>query len=225
MSIKKYEKALTDETLQTPPASLRKGVKTSVKSPQNGFDVIVTAERVEGSCPLCITDGDEKYFTMSQAEDNENVCPFANYEMYQYVNAMSQGISAVDLGIANEGEDGFVTCGAWGCPTVESQIVFRLHPIPVNYHSLDVGYRAMSSGGHHSTPEPFMDAYSNDEVRQQREDLIEEWDKAGRPLFWDKWGTESLFKQKYTELRKQGLTLLEISQEIYDLDPLGENQE
>ena len=77
MSIKKYRKALTDETLQTPPARLRECVTTSIKSPQNGFDVIVTAERVEGSCPLCIMDGDETYYAMSQAVDNENMCPLA----------------------------------------------------------------------------------------------------------------------------------------------------
>ena len=73
MSIRKYKKALTDETLQTPPASLKKDVKTSVKSPQSGFDVIVTVERVEGSCPLCLMEGDEKYYAMSLAVDNENV--------------------------------------------------------------------------------------------------------------------------------------------------------
>lgn len=225
MSVRKYKKTLTDETLQTPPESLKKGVKASVKSPQNGFDVIVTAERVEGSCPLCIMEGDETYYYVSQAVDNENMCPFANYEMYQYVNAMCQGISAIDLGIANEGEDGFVTCGAWGCPTVESQVVFRLHPVPSEFHMLDVGYELMSRGGHHSTPKPFMDTFSNDNVRQQREDLIEEWDKAGRPLFWDKWGTESIFKQKYTEKRKSGVPKLKIMEEILGMDLSSESQE
>ena len=60
MSIKKYEKALTDDTLQSPPKSLKGDFKYPGTAP--AYDVLLTVERVEGCCPEYNVEGDTVLF-------------------------------------------------------------------------------------------------------------------------------------------------------------------
>jgi len=178
--------------------------------------VLVTVERVEGVCPLMLLEGDETLYQAFSATSLDHVCPFAQNAIYQYISGMTEGISAFDLGIACEDKsgDGFACCGAWGCPTVEAKVVFRLRPIPSDVPVIDFGYTYMSRGDHHSTPEDYREKYTSEEVRQQREDLIKEYDEAGRPLFWDKWAIESKLKQRQLKARQEGIPRWELSEEV-----------
>lgn len=216
MTVKRYKKAMTDETLQSPPRSLYEGADPSECMP--GCDVDVIIERVDGACPMNLLVGDVTNYVEVTALSNEHICPFAQYEMYQYISAMTNGVTAKELGITYEGEDGFVTCGAWGCPTCETKVVFRLHPKPLPKAFVDYAYQFMAMAEHHSTPEFFREKYSKKETIQLREDLMEEWDKAGRPLFWDKWKSESKLEDLLIKSREEGKDMGQIFEEVLQMD-------
>lgn len=208
MAGKKYDpKLFYDEALQYPPESVIEKGKPSKISP--GADVLVTVERVEGACSEHQIEGDEHLYSGFECvSGEEGVCPFAEFEMWPYISGMSQGVSAKDMGIAYDGEDGFVCCGAWGCPSVEAKIVYRLHPIPYEQTDssfIDFIYEYLAKGDHFSAPKHFRQLYSKEEVLKERDDLVKEWDEAGRPLFWDKWRDCNRLYNMQKEWRAQGI--------------------
>ena len=149
---------------------------------------------------------------------NEHVCPFSEYEYWPYISGMTQGVTAQEMGIACEGEDGFVCCGAWGCPSCEAKIVYRLHPIPYKESFIDEIYEYLGRGGHNSIPRFFREKYSPEWAIQSREDLMEEWDQAGRPLFWDKWRDENKLYQHQKKTTSEGIPNSEAIREIMGRD-------
>ena len=56
------------------------------------------------------------------------LCSIAFHSVQPYIISMSMGVSAQELGIAIDGEDGFVMCPAWGPPTCEAAVVMRRIP-------------------------------------------------------------------------------------------------
>lgn len=189
MAVKYYEKTFEDIKLQYPPEEVIKKARPSEKS--LGNDVLVTVERVEGACLAHQIEGMSWLYKGIMPETNEHVCTYSEYEYWPYVSGMSQGVTAQEMGIACDGEDGFVSCGAWGCPSCEAKIVYRLHPIPYEESMVDEIYEYLGRGGHNCIPKFFREKYSPEWAIQSREDLMREWDEAGRPLFWDKWRDEN----------------------------------
>jgi len=176
--------SIVDEKLEYPPTSL---FPKEIKKPAPaGYDIEVYVHKVTGACPLAI-EGTKFDFTQC-TQLSEGQCGFSVNSVYQYVAAMSMGGKAVDLGIAEKGEDGFVTCPAWGPPTCEASVIFRLHPIPVKEGFGESWYEMLASLGHVSCPTHYMNNFASEETRQKRQRLIDEWEKLGRPKYWEKWG-------------------------------------
>ena len=142
------------------------------------------------------------------APDRE-FCNIAAPSLYPYIEGLTQGASAAEMGISNGGKDGYTQCAAWGCPSCEAKVIFKLTPLEKEDRVIDAYYEYLAAGGHHSAPEYFREKFSSEETIQQHYDLIEEWDKAGRPLFWDKWGTESKLKKQMIEDKKNGISKAE----------------
>lgn len=204
MAINKYKKIDDDPILQYPPKEIEDTLDEHIFPMLPSHDVEVYVERVEGMCPYIQIEGDMSFYSAYSA-DNIEICPTAQWEFWQYMGAITAGVPAKDLGIATDGEDGFVQCGAWGCPTCEAKVVYRLHPVENPMNSIDKGYTYTAGGQHHSAPKYYRDKYFTEETAQQREDLIKEWDEAGRPNWWDKWSDCSQLKQKQLKWREEGL--------------------
>jgi|YelNatPaOPRAMG01_1025707.scaffolds.fasta_scaffold00468_21 hypothetical protein len=92
--------------------------------------------------------------------------------------AMCLGVSAVDMGIAKSGKDGYVICPAWGPPTCEALVIFRLHPDPVEKGGLDAWYELLARRGHVAVPSHIFERFASDETKEKRRKQIEEWKKA-----------------------------------------------
>jgi len=175
-----------DVKLQYPPEEVTPG---KYEYPAKGYDVSVTVERIDGVCPY-LSEGDVFEYSGDFTDPNE-MCGIAETQMFPYMFAMTYGVTAKQLGISKKGEDaGYLCCAAWGPPTCEARCVFRLEAKPAHVgglSTLDIFYEFLARMGHHSCPSYFMENFSPDEAKKERGMLIEEWDKAGRPLFWEKW--------------------------------------
>ncbi len=161
--------------------------------------VIVTVDRVNGACPFVI-EGDKYVFDLMLYLDEceissdlpgyfegKQLCTVAMQGWYRFVKPMCFGVSAVELGIAKEGEDGFVLCPAWGPPTCEAAVIFRLHPEPVEKGWIDRWYEYLARVGHVSVPTFYFDRFAPEEAKALRKQKLAEWDAAGRPKFWEGW--------------------------------------
>jgi len=160
----------------------------------------VYVEEVYGYCPV-VALGDKLVFDpflrLDECEissDQEGyldnrpiICPWVVHSLFHYVIAMSYGVSAVDLGIAKEGEDGYVICPAWGPPTCEALVIFKLHPEPVEKGGVDHFYEYLAKRGYPFVPEAFLEKFAPPEAKSLREKMVSEWEKAGKPKFWEKW--------------------------------------
>lgn len=187
-----------DQKLEYPPASL---VPKEAKAPSPpGYRVEVYVHKVVGACPAAIEG--EKFDYVLCTKLSEGQCGFGVNSVYQYVTAMTLGAKAVDLGIAEDGEDGYVTCPAWGPPTCEAYVVYRLHPVPVKKSLGDDWYSNLAKIGHVSCPTFFMENFASEETRLKRKNLIEEWNKIGRPKYWEKWGDTQNLLIKDVEKRE-----------------------
>jgi uncharacterized repeat protein (TIGR04076 family) len=200
-----------DEKLEYPAARL---VPKEVKAPNPGsYKIEVYVHKVVGACPAAIEGTKFEYLLCNKISEGQ--CGFSVNSLYPYVTAMTLGAKAVDLGIAEEGEDGFVTCPAWGPPTCEATVIFRLHPVPVEEGFGDNWYEDLAKIGHVSIPTYFMDNFASEETKLKRKKLIEEWDKLGRPKYWEKWGdvqkilstdkdkAESIFNNSFKKTRSE----------------------
>ena len=176
--------------------------------PLPGCKVEVTVEKVYGCCPVSV-EGDKMIFTdfacvsfdeceisgdsplfMGSAVDGTKTgtfCSIALKAIYPYIVSMNLGVSAVDMGIAESGEDGFVVCAAWGPPHCEAQVIYRLHPTPVEKCGTDRLYEYLAEAGHVSIPSYYLEHFASDATKEERKKKIEEWKKAGKPKFWDGW--------------------------------------
>lgn len=186
---------------QYPPVNLR---PRTVEYPMRGCsNVTVFVHKVYGCCPISV-EGDKitfKGFSLSPAEckisselpmyftENKKpmLCFVALKALYPYVIAMTLGVSAAELGISTGGEDGYVKCAAWGPPSCEALVIFRLHPEPVEKGALDAYYEYLAKMGHTSVPAYFLENFATEETREKRRKQIEEWVKAGKPKFWEGW--------------------------------------
>lgn len=171
-----------DETLQYPPAS---EIKEPVEYQRPGYYVEIHVEKVYGCCPHTL-EGD-KYNYVGFTAMETGLCGIAEYSLHPYISGLSLGVKAVDMGIAKSGDDGYVMCPSWGPPTCEAQIIFRLHPVPVEKMPVDAWYEALAQTGHHCVPAYFLEKFGTEELRASRKNDIEEWVKAGRPKFWEGW--------------------------------------
>lgn len=183
----------------TPADLLEKTEQVPYPSPYF-HKVTVTVEKVNGLCPV-VVEGDKLVFDLTLLldeseissdlpnyfENRPQICMTAVETVYKYVKPLVFGVSAKELGITTDGEDGFVMCAAWGPPTCEAAIIFRLHPEPIEKGWLDRWYETLAREGHISVPTMFFDRFAPSEAHAERERLIEEWDKAGRPKFWEGW--------------------------------------
>jgi uncharacterized repeat protein (TIGR04076 family) len=175
------------------------------------YNIEVYVHKVVGACPQAVEGTKFDYVLMTKMTEGQ--CGFSVNSIYPYVAAMTLGAKAVDLGIAVEGEDGFVTCPAWGPPTCEATVIFRLHPVPAKESFGDNWYEDLAKIGHVSVPTYFMDKYASEETKAKRKQLIEEWDSLGRPRYWEKWGDiQKLFnkdKEKAEAIVKDSWSLPE----------------
>ncbi len=135
-----------DPDTQYPPESVR---PDKFEYPLAGHKVEVTVEKVYGCCAVsvegdkmtftdvaspsfdeCDISGDLPLFIGSAVKGTKagTLCTIALKAIYPYIVAMDYGVSAVDLGIAKSGEDGFVVCAAWGPPNCEAQVIFSHEP-------------------------------------------------------------------------------------------------
>jgi uncharacterized repeat protein (TIGR04076 family) len=156
--------------------------------------------RVYGCCPIAV-EGDKLVFDIQLQldeckissglpgyfEGRPQICSVAFRSIYPYAVAMSFGVSATDLGIAKSGEDGYVLCPAWGPPTCEAAVVFRLHPEPIEKGWIDRFYEHLAKAGHVSVPTFYFERFASKETKENRRKLVQEWIKAGRPKFWNGW--------------------------------------
>lgn len=171
--------------------------------PDWGQQVSVIVERVNGACPRCV-EGDvwvvenclytEKVDIASDRPGYygpKEICSIAFHSVQPYIISMSIGVSAQDLGIAIDGEDGFVMCPAWGPPTCEAAVVMRLHPEPADSGTMtDDSYEYLARNGHVSVPTYFLERFGPPGARERRKVLLEEWYRLGRPKFWKGWDWE-----------------------------------
>jgi len=161
--------------------------------------VHVYVERVNGACPFVI-EGDKLVFDLMLLVDEcdissdlpgyfeqKQICAVAFQGFYRYVKPMCFGVSAVDLGIATEGEDGFVLCPAWGPPTCEAAVIFRLHPEPVEKGWIDRWYEYLARAGHVSVPTFYFERFAPEAAKELRAKQLKAWEAAGKPKFWDGW--------------------------------------
>jgi|GEM_PF-4292075 len=177
---------------------------------KNFKKVTVFVDRVNGCCPISV-EGDKYVFDLMlyldkceisndlpgffEGTEGPQICTIAMEAFYRYVKPMCFGVSAVDLGIAKSGEDGFVMCAAWGPPTCEAAVIFRLHPEPVEKGWIDRYYEYLAKAGHVSVPTFYFDKFASKETKDARKKKLEEWKKAGSPKFWSGW--ENLSCQPY----------------------------
>lgn len=171
-----------DETLQYPPASMS---AEPVQYPRRGNYVEVYVEKVYGCCPQSV-EGDKFIYAGFNAFET-GLCGIAEHSMHQYIVGMCIGVKAVEMGIAKDGEDGYIMCPAWGPPTCEAQVIFRLHPVPIETMPLDQWYEALAQIGHHCVPSFFLERFATEETKAARKKEMEEWIEAGRPKFWEGW--------------------------------------
>jgi uncharacterized repeat protein (TIGR04076 family) len=171
-----------DETLQYPPSG---EVIEPVEYPRKGYYVEVSVEKVYGCCPQSVEGDKYNYVGFNAMEPG--LCGIAEHSIHQYIVGMCIGTKAVDMGIAKDGEDGYVMCPAWGPPTCEAQVIFKLHPVAIEKMPLDEWYEALAQMGHHSVPSYFRENFLPGEAKEAREAQIKEWEKAGRPKFWEGW--------------------------------------
>lgn len=177
--------SIKDEKLEYPPAKLiPKEFKPLLDL--EGYEVEVYVHKVTGACPVAIEG--TKFDFVDGKNISKGMCSFSMNSVYPYVMAMSMGAKAVDLGITEKGEDGFVSCPAWGPPTCEAAVIFRLHPIPIKELFGHTAYKYLAELGHVSVPKIYMEQYAPEGTRQKTEKLIEEWIALGRPKYWEKWG-------------------------------------
>lgn len=161
--------------------------------------VTVTIDRVNGACPI-VVEGDKFVFDLmlyldeSQISshlpnyfEGKQICTVAMQAFYRYVKPMCFGVSAVDLGIAKKGEDGFVMCAAWGPPTCEAAVIFKLHPEPIEKGWIDRWYEYLAKVGHVSVPTFYFDKFATKETKEERINKLVEWKNAGEPKFWEGW--------------------------------------
>jgi uncharacterized repeat protein (TIGR04076 family) len=161
--------------------------------------IYVYVDKVYGACPVvalgdvwvfdpfirmdeCVVSYDQD----SYLERRPIMCPWALHTLFHYVVAMSYGVRAKDLGIALEGEDGYVICPAWGPPTCEALVIWRLHPEPIEKGGVDRFYEFLAKRGYPFVPEELL-KIAPPNTKELREKLIDEWVKAGRPKFWERW--------------------------------------
>ncbi|MBI4187239.1 MAG: hypothetical protein HY530_07055 [Chloroflexi bacterium] len=194
-----------DSDTQYPPEEYR---PDKFHYPWPGHKVLVTVERVYGCCPVtvegdrmmfsdvaspvfdeCDISSDSPLFLGSTVKGTRTgtLCTVALKAIYPYIIAMDYGVSAVDLGIAESGEDGFIVCAAWGPPNCEAQVIFRLHPIPVEKCGTDMLYEYLAQAGHVGVPSYYLETFASDATKEERKRKIEEWKKAGKPKFWEGW--------------------------------------
>lgn len=174
-----------------------------VPYPYPGFKkVIIYTHKVYGCCPISV-EGDYWVFDFVFRPDESKIsndvpnyfepehplqiCPYAYAGLLQYSRAIAYGVSAVDLGIAVDGEDGYVMCPAWGPPTCEATVIYRLHGEPIEKAFIDRYYEYLARVGHTSVPTFYFEKFASPETKARREKQIEEWMKAGKPKFWEGW--------------------------------------
>lgn len=171
--------------------------------PTWGQRVSVVVERVNGACPRTVEGDrwvvDNCLYTeqVDIASDRpgysgpKEICSIAFHSVQPYIISMSIGVSAVELGIAIDGEDGYVMCPAWGPPTCEAAVIMRLHPEPAEQGTMtDDSYEYLARNGHVSVPTFFMEHFSPPGAKERRTALLEEWYRLGRPKFWEGWDWE-----------------------------------
>jgi len=162
--------------------------------------VRVYTHRIYGCCPASV-EGDEwvleAMLLLNECkissdlpdywEGKPQICTFSLHSIHHYAWAMCFGSSAVDLGIAKSGEDGYVMCPAWGPPTCEAAVIYRLHPEPVEKGFIDRFYEHLAKAGYISVPTFYFEKFASPETKALREEKIAEWQKAGSPKFWEGW--------------------------------------
>ena len=190
---------------QYPPVSERPqkvDLETSVRGGSGGNKLTVSVHKVYGCCPISV-EGDEFVFTPWMSLDDNRIsnrlpnymfgdhkpmiCQIAMTSVFPFVQAMCLGVSAEELGITKAGEDGYVICPAWGPPTCEALTIFRLHPEPMEQAGLGAWYENLAKAGHVSVPSYYLETFGTSETKEARKRKLEEWEKAGRPKFWEGW--------------------------------------
>ncbi len=194
---------MTEEKLTYTPADL---LDVKVAYPYPYFKkVTVTIHRIYGCCPISV-EGDKWVFDHKMLHDESketfdvpNIfephhrfwCETGFHSLMYPMRAMHYGISAVDLGIAKSGEDGYVMCPAWGPPTCEAAVIYRLHAEPIKKGFVDRFYEYMARQGHVSVPTFYLEKFASAETKANREKKIQEWRNAGSPKFWEGWRNPS----------------------------------
>ena len=184
-------------TTYTPPEYLCK----ELPYPYPNFKkVTVITHRLYGCCPISV-EGDEWVCDITWNFDegkyswdlpnffegeHRTLCKLSLHTLCNYVGAMCSGVSAVDLGIAKSGEDGYVKCGGSGPPRGECAVIYRLHPEPLEKAWLDRYYEFLAKQGHLYVPTMFLEKFAPESI-PKRDKEFAEWQKAGSPKFWEKW--------------------------------------
>lgn len=192
-----------DDDTQYPPEDIRPDL---VEYPQQGFNIELIVEKVYGCCPVSV-EGDKMVFNSgidheassvssdlpefwgnySEGTRHGALCPIALQSALPYINGMIIGTQAKDAGLALEGEDGFFVCPAWGPPTCEALVVFRLHPSPAKRHSVDAWYEELAKAGHYAVPSYFLEHFASVDTKEKRKEIITEWKRLGKPYLWEGW--------------------------------------
>jgi uncharacterized repeat protein (TIGR04076 family) len=112
---------------------------------------------------------------------HQQVCSFALINMFPFVEAMSKGVSAVDIGIAKSGKDGYV-----GCQTdlifgkFYHGVIYRLHQVPIKKSNSDAFYETAAKACHLEIATPlFAQKYASQKCKETWLKQLEEWEKAG----------------------------------------------
>jgi len=170
-----------------------------VPYPYGGFcKVTVYTHRVYGCCPINV-EGDKLvfdgmwYLDESEVssylplyfEGKKQLCPLALQSIFRYAIPMTYGISAIDLGIAKSGGDGYVKCLAACPPTGEGVVIYRLHAEPIEKGWIDRYYEYEAKAGHIHVPDFYFEKFASTETKERRKREIAEWRKAGSPVFWE----------------------------------------
>lgn len=109
------------------------------------YKVVVEVERIRGECPR-FQDGDRIVYVEPAILLDETsiatrqLCPFALMNIFPYVVALGRGITAMELGLATNGDDGFVACQApdrGETPKAHGQVVFAMRRIPIDRSLVD----------------------------------------------------------------------------------------
>jgi len=153
------------------------------------YKVTVYVHEVTGYCPM-VSLGDKLVFDNMLYLDESKIsgeklfekrtliCPWVIYNMFPFVLAMCFGVSAVELGIAKSGEDGYAQCQAWGAPECHAKVVFRLHPEPIETGFTDRFYAHCGEIGWLPIP-PYYHKYA---TPAQKEAWKENWRKVAETL-------------------------------------------